>query len=117
VHQHVVVGRLAFLAAGAMVERDVPPFCRAAGDRASLVGLNLVGLQRAQAPAGSLVALRAAYRALFRAELPLQEALTRARASATDAYVLALLASVEASLAGQRQLCRPRVGAAGDEGP
>jgi UDP-N-acetylglucosamine acyltransferase len=42
----VRVGESAMLAAGAMIERDVPPFCIAAGDRARLSGLNRVGLMR-----------------------------------------------------------------------
>jgi len=40
------VGESAMLAAGAMVERDVPPFCIAAGDRARLRAVNRVGLDR-----------------------------------------------------------------------
>ena len=70
-HQHVTVGRGAFIAAGAMVERDVPPYCRAAGDRAALVGLNLIGLQRSGLDPKALVRLRAAYLALFRTDAPL----------------------------------------------
>jgi len=40
------VGESAMLAAGAMAERDVPPFCIAAGDRARLRAVNRVGLDR-----------------------------------------------------------------------
>ncbi len=42
----VRVGESAMLAAGAMIERDVPPFCIAAGDRATLRAVNRVGLRR-----------------------------------------------------------------------
>jgi UDP-N-acetylglucosamine acyltransferase len=42
----VRIGESAMLAAGAMIERDVPPFCIAAGDRARLSGVNRVGLKR-----------------------------------------------------------------------
>jgi len=42
----VRIGESAMLAAGAMIERDVPPFCIAAGDRARLAGVNRVGLKR-----------------------------------------------------------------------
>lgn len=65
VHQHVRVGESALCAAGAMVSRDVPPFCTAAGDRARLRGLNLVGLRRRGMPAETIVALKRAYRTLF----------------------------------------------------
>jgi UDP-N-acetylglucosamine acyltransferase len=40
------VGESAMLAAGAMVERDAPPFCIVAGDRARLRAVNRVGLDR-----------------------------------------------------------------------
>jgi len=59
------IGASAFLAGNAMVERDVPPFLIAAGDRATLRALNRVGLQRRGVPASSVMNLRAAFRALF----------------------------------------------------
>lgn len=65
VHQHVRIGESALCAAGAMVSRDVPPFCTAAGDRARLRGLNLVGLKRRGFTADTILALKRAYRALF----------------------------------------------------
>ena len=40
------IGESAMLAAGAMVEREVPPFCIVAGDRARLRAVNRVGLAR-----------------------------------------------------------------------
>ena len=46
VHQFARIGRLAFIGGGAMVRRDVPPFVIARGDRARIVGLNRVGLER-----------------------------------------------------------------------
>jgi UDP-N-acetylglucosamine acyltransferase len=65
VHQYVRVGESALCAAGAMVSRDVPPFCTAAGDRARLRGLNLVGLRRRGLAPETIAALKRAYRALF----------------------------------------------------
>jgi UDP-N-acetylglucosamine acyltransferase len=46
VHQFSRIGKHAFLAGGAMVTMDIPPYCTAQGDRAELVGLNTVGLRR-----------------------------------------------------------------------
>jgi UDP-N-acetylglucosamine acyltransferase len=40
------IGESAMLAAGAMVDRDVPPFSMVAGDRAKLQGTNRVGMIR-----------------------------------------------------------------------
>jgi len=47
IHQFTKVGELAMLGGGSMVVKDIPPYCIAQGDRACLVGINVVGLQRA----------------------------------------------------------------------
>ncbi|MCB9549424.1 MAG: acyl-ACP--UDP-N-acetylglucosamine O-acyltransferase [Myxococcales bacterium] len=66
IHQFARVGRLAFIAANAMISLDIPPFTLAGGDRARLLGLNRVGLQRAGVAADHLAALEAAWRRLLR---------------------------------------------------
>jgi UDP-N-acetylglucosamine acyltransferase len=66
----VKVGTRAFVAAGAMVEQDVPPYVIAAGDRARVRALNRVGLQRSGVPAASREALDRAFRAIFRSGTP-----------------------------------------------
>lgn len=66
VHQFVRIGRLAMVAAAGMANRDVPPFCIVQGDRASLKGLNAIGLRRAGVPAESRTALKGAIRVLRR---------------------------------------------------
>jgi UDP-N-acetylglucosamine acyltransferase len=63
--QRVRVGESSFVAAGAMVERDVPPFVIVQGDRARVRGLNKVGLRRRGVSEESLAALERAYRAIF----------------------------------------------------
>lgn len=65
VAQHLRVGQGAFVAAGAMCERDVPPFVIAQGDRARVRALNVVGLQRRGVPSESIVALRRAFARLW----------------------------------------------------
>jgi UDP-N-acetylglucosamine acyltransferase len=66
----VRIGERAFLAGGAMVERDVPPFVIAAGDRARVRALNRVGLGRTGVPEASMAALERAFRAIFRGGTP-----------------------------------------------
>lgn len=65
VAQHLRVGQGAFVAAGAMCERDVPPFVIAQGDRARVRALNVVGLERRGVPEPSIAALRVAFAALW----------------------------------------------------
>jgi UDP-N-acetylglucosamine acyltransferase len=65
VAQFVVVGQSAFVAAGAMCERRVPPFVIVQGDRARARALNVVGLRRRGVPEGSIERLLAAFRLLF----------------------------------------------------
>jgi UDP-N-acetylglucosamine acyltransferase len=66
----VKVGPRAFVAAGSMVERDVPPFVIAAGDRARVRALNRVGLERSGVPDASRAALARAFRAIFASGVP-----------------------------------------------
>lgn len=65
VAQFVRIGESAFIAGGAMVERDVPPFVIAQGDRARVRALNVVGLERRGVPAASVAALKKAFAAVF----------------------------------------------------
>jgi DUF1009 family protein len=80
VHQFVKLGAHAFVAGGAVVTQDVPPYCTVQGDRAKLVGLNTVGLTRAGYTSDQLARIKAAYRALFRKRLGLREAVAQVRA-------------------------------------
>jgi UDP-N-acetylglucosamine acyltransferase len=65
VAQHLRIGQSAFVAAGAMCERDVPPFVIVQGDRARVRALNVVGLERRGLPIGSIKALDKAFRRTF----------------------------------------------------
>jgi UDP-N-acetylglucosamine acyltransferase len=62
IHQFVAVGDLVMVGAGSMVVRDLPPFCMAVGDRATLRGLNHVGLERSGVSREDVSLLRKLYR-------------------------------------------------------
>jgi UDP-N-acetylglucosamine acyltransferase len=66
VHQFACLGTLSYIGAGSMVSKDVPPFCLVQGDRAGLVGLNVIGMRRAGVSADVIRSLKEAYRRLFR---------------------------------------------------
>ena len=93
--QFVRVGESAFVAAGAMCERDVPPFVIVQGDRARVRALNVVGLRRRGVPESSIGALRAAYRRLFLRGHPVGGAL--GDVAEGDPYVQRLVAMLERS--------------------
>jgi UDP-N-acetylglucosamine acyltransferase len=84
VHQFTRLGRYAFVAAGAVVVQDVPPYCIAQGDRARLAGVNTTGLARHGFDAGLIARVKSAYRILFRGQIGLSEALARVRAELGD---------------------------------
>jgi UDP-N-acetylglucosamine acyltransferase len=75
VHQFTRIGTYAFIAGGAMVAMDVPPYCTAQGDRAELVGLNTVGLTRGGYTDDQIARVKQAYKILFRSKLGLNEAI------------------------------------------
>jgi UDP-N-acetylglucosamine acyltransferase len=101
VHQFCRVGTLAMVAGGSMVVRDVPPYCLAHGDRARLVGLNEVGLERHGFTRETLLALRRAYRTLFRSGLTRRQAIERARSEwGAVAEVERMLRFIESSKRG-----------------
>lgn len=80
VHQFVKLGTQSFVAGGAVVTQDVPPYCTVQGDRAKLAGLNTVGLTRAGFTADQISRIKTAYRVLFRKKLGLREAVAQLRA-------------------------------------
>ena len=72
VHQFVHIGDYAMIGGASALAQDVPPYCLAEGNRASLRGLNLAGLRR-KIEREDINALKTAYRELFEQGNPLQE--------------------------------------------
>ena len=79
VHQFCRIGRHAFVGGCSAVHRDVPPYTMAVGNRAKLVGLNLVGLKRQGFTDATLQGLKRAYELLFLSDLNQKEAVDRIR--------------------------------------
>ncbi len=80
IHQFVRVGNYAFIGGKSAVVKDIPPYMIAAGDRAKLHGLNVVGLKRQGFSGNTLSMLKKAYRLVFRIGLTLNEAIERVAA-------------------------------------
>ncbi len=73
VHQFVRIGHHAMIGGMSGIENDVVPYGSAMGERASLAGLNLVGLKRRGFARDDIHSLRSAYRMLFSNEGTMEE--------------------------------------------
>ena len=72
IHQFVHIGDFAMIAGASALSQDIPPYCLAEGNRATLRGLNLTGLRR-HFERDEINALKSAYRILFESGKPIQE--------------------------------------------
>lgn len=79
VHQFVRIGCHAFVGGGSRVQKDIPPYVKAAGSPMSLFGLNTVGLERRRFSEEIKRELKRAYRLFFGSKLNISQALDRAR--------------------------------------
>jgi UDP-N-acetylglucosamine acyltransferase len=72
IHQFVHIGDYAMVAGASALSQDIPPYCLAEGNRASLRGLNLTGLRR-NIDRDDINRLKIVYKELFESGEPLQE--------------------------------------------
>jgi len=77
IHQFVRIGDYGYIGGKSAVVKDIPPYLIAAGDRATLHGLNKVGLKRHGFSENTLSSLKKAYRIIFRIGLTVNEAVER----------------------------------------
>lgn len=103
VHQFCRIGKHAFISGLTGVPKDVPPFMIAAGSRAKLYGLNVVGLERHGFPKEEISKLKKAYRILFRSALPLTESLKIIKEELAGEHITELVDFIESS---KRGICR-----------
>lgn len=75
VHQFCRIGCHTMTSGGAMITQDILPFTVAQGDRAKMMGLNLVGLKRRGFSPATIRGIKQAYRLLLRSGLRMEEAL------------------------------------------
>ena len=84
VHQFVRIGAHCIIGGMSGVSQDVPPYVTAVVTRPqkgyALYGLNLIGLRRNHFSPETIAALKSAFKIIFRAEVPLKQALAQAEA-------------------------------------
>ncbi|MFH1724656.1 MAG: acyl-ACP--UDP-N-acetylglucosamine O-acyltransferase [Elusimicrobiota bacterium] len=112
VHQYVRIGRFCMLGGGSMLGKDLPPFCLVQGDRATLRGLNLLGMRRAGLKHDVIRSIKDAYKTLFVSGQTQEAALAQLKAGGQPPEVLELVEFIEAS---RRGIVRPAVGAQAEE--
>jgi UDP-N-acetylglucosamine acyltransferase len=105
-HQFTRIGAHAMVAGAAGLRGDVIPFALAAGAKARLIGLNLVGMKRRKFSEQSISAVRAAYRKLFRGNGPFVRRIDDLEVElGHDEAVAQIIAFVRS--AHDRPLCHP----------
>lgn len=107
VHQFVRIGRRAMVGGMSGVEHDVIPYGLVMGDRASLNGLNVVGLKRGGFSRDDIQSLRAAYDTLFADDRTMAERLREVEERfAQNTPVTELLSFLRSE--SSRALCKPK---------
>jgi len=99
IHQFVHIGDFAMIAGASALSQDIPPFCMAEGNRATLRGLNLTGLRR-HLERDEINALRSAYRELFESGQALQESAEKILAESDSQNVKNLVTFITKSKRG-----------------
>ncbi|MCE3233190.1 MAG: lpxA [Rickettsiaceae bacterium] len=113
IHQHVRIGHHAMIGGMSGIENDVIPYGQAMGERASLCGLNLVGLKRRKFDRDDITTLRKAYRLLFSQEGTLQERIDDASEMFKNNHgVMEIIEFIRANTS--RAICQPKIGALKD---
>ncbi len=79
VQQFCRIGRLAMVGGATGINRDVPPFTTSKGNFGFIAGLNVVGMRRAGVNAAARMALRKAYKTIFRSGLSLPRGIAAVR--------------------------------------
>lgn len=92
VYQFTRLGMHSFCGFACGVHRDVPPYVTVAGYRAEPYGINAEGLRRRDFTDEEIQAIRRAYKAIYRANLRLEEAADKVREMAMEWPRLAILA-------------------------
>ena len=86
IHQFVKVGDYAMVGGASALTQDVPPFCMAEGNRATLRGLNLNGMRR-KFERDDINAVKSAYKELFESGKPLKENATELLQNSENIHV------------------------------
>ena len=107
IHQFVRIGAHAMIGGMSGIESDIIPYGNAYGERASLRGLNLTGMERRGFGKEEINAIRQAFSALFDSAGEFAARLSKVEADYTaNPYVLEILKFIRSE--NSRGLCHPK---------
>jgi len=84
IHQFTRIGAHSIIGGASAVTKDIPPYIMAAGNHAKPYGLNTVGMKRRGFKEETIMALKDAYRLIFRSSLLLTVAIERVKNEVAD---------------------------------
>jgi len=91
IHQFCTIGSYCFTAMNSVISKDVPPCVMVSGHMAKPHGLNIEGLKRHGFSPEAIKSIRLAYKALYRSNLTLEDAITEINELATNCSELSLM--------------------------
>ena len=99
VHQFVHIGDYVMIGGASALTQDIPPYCLAEGNKATLRGLNLTGLRR-KIERDEINELKTAYKELFEQGQPIQEVAQRLFDASSSDKVKTLCSFIKTSKRG-----------------
>ena len=100
-HQFVRIGAHSFTGIDTFLDRDLPPYVKAAGSRAQPFGINSAGLRRRGFSEETILAIKRAYKTLYLSKKPMAEMKRDlAEAATSSADVAMMLEFIERSERG-----------------
>ncbi len=99
-HQFTRIGTLAMVSALSACNKDIPPYMIVGGRPGVVLGINVVGLRRAEIPAASRDEIKTAYKLLYRSGLNTSQALEEIKKSLHSKEVTHLVRFIEESKRG-----------------
>ncbi|RWM04233.1 MAG: acyl-ACP--UDP-N-acetylglucosamine O-acyltransferase [Mesorhizobium sp.] len=115
VHQFVRIGDNAFIGGCSAVVGDIIPYAIAAGNRAKLRGLNIIGLKRSGLPRSEIYLLRKVYRSIFDRSRSVAENIDLARAEFGSSSPAAMKMIDFIAGGGKRHYAVPPLKGGGDD--
>jgi len=103
IHHFTTIGRQAYVGGLSRITRDVPPFLIVEGHPARVRAVNVIGLRRTGRSEETILAIKQAYKLLYRSDRTMRDTVDRLKVDFADVEdVCTLVAFLEASWRGRQ---------------